>query len=554
MDRYVGFVSFGFSWIMVLPALLLLLSHIRACKDNNEYATTLFAGKFSYTTTASIELFDKGLVLLSSSSGNFFLSMLSCKLVVAHNDTTPSHVVVWSSLFPRCQMGNQYKLLFLESGNFVIRMGQKHSSSASQLEELEVWATNTQGHGVTTMQLKDDGNLVLYNTKNDPVWQSFDHPLSTLLSGQVLKQGMALSLSEDLYKYSLVIELNRAAFYVIDIITQDHKPYWELRPNSSINTTIAFAALDEEGNFQLYDSASNPLVVYQISSEENIRNGGDRAPLINQMSKEEAANFGENRSPTNSGRNYVEIKNESTHKTLNIEESDVKFKNESTRMAVKKIGKDIRKSAKFNQNVATFGGDLWRVEVTSTVIGQGGSIVKQGGNLDVYHWCSREGTWSLHSRAINKRCQFPRACPSYRACQGEEGECRDIPGVPPNLAGTGTDRDCEKTTFVGVKNMSYFAVEMGVGGSGLHKASLAECKSACMRNCSCAAFVYHQDAVLSCYPIYENQPLSFLAISNPLSSAYVRIPSSSNSSIPPSLIYLPLLFLLFCSSFLESFL
>ncbi|MCO5602011.1 hypothetical protein L7F22_056138 [Adiantum nelumboides] len=471
MRRHSGFVTL--SWIVLV--LLLLFFHIQACDDDKEYASTLFAGKFSYTRTASMESFNKGPVLLSSPSGNFFLSMLSCKLAIAHNDTTSSHVLVWSSIFPHCKMGNQYTLSFLKSGNFAVRVAQNRSNTVA---DPVIWATSTEGRSVTTMKLKDDGNLVLYNIANDPIWQSFAHPSSTLLSSQVLEQGRALSLSEDLYKYSLMIEPHRAVFYLIDIITQDRKPYWELLPNSSINTTIAFAALDAEGHLQLYDSASNPLVVYQ------------------------------------SGLNR---------------DSHVKFRGE-------------------HQRATTFASNLWRAEVTSTVIGRGGSIVKYGGNLEVYHWCIREGAWTLHSRAIKNRCQFPKACPNYQVCKGAGGKCLQMNGVPINIGKAGLDGNCEKTNFVAVKNMTYFAVEMG-GES--NETSLAECKATCMDTCSCVAFVYRQDSVNSCYPIYSHQPLSFLAMPNSLSSVYLRIPPTSSSRILLAG-YLPLLFLLLCSSFLLS--
>ncbi|MCO5608549.1 hypothetical protein L7F22_062760 [Adiantum nelumboides] len=216
MGRHSGFVSL--SWIALVP--FFLLFHIQAC-DDKEYATTLFAGKFSYTRTATMESFDKGPVLLSSPSGNFFLSMLSCKLAIAHNahnDTTSSHVLVWSSLFPHCKMGTQYTLSFLKSGNFVVRVAQNHSNTVA---DSVIWATSTKDRSISTMKLKDDGNLVLYNVDDDPIRQSFTPPSSTLLSGQVLEQGRALSLSEDLYKYSLMIEPHRAVFYLIDLITQD---------------------------------------------------------------------------------------------------------------------------------------------------------------------------------------------------------------------------------------------------------------------------------------------------------------------------------------------
>jgi len=44
------------------------------------------------------------------------------------------------------------------------------------------------------MDLDVSGNLVLINTDNSSVWQSFDHPTDTLVMGQSLCTGMNLSV------------------------------------------------------------------------------------------------------------------------------------------------------------------------------------------------------------------------------------------------------------------------------------------------------------------------------------------------------------------------
>ncbi|GLJ35953.1 hypothetical protein SUGI_0721370 [Cryptomeria japonica] len=50
-----------------------------------------------------------------------------------------------------------------------------------------VWSTNTFTNDFQVMVMKESGNLVLLNRSNGSMWQSFDHPTDTLLSGQKVK-------------------------------------------------------------------------------------------------------------------------------------------------------------------------------------------------------------------------------------------------------------------------------------------------------------------------------------------------------------------------------
>lgn len=57
------------------------------------------------------------------------------------------------------------------------------------------WSTNTAGKSVAGLSLTDKGNLVLFDSKNATVWQSFDHPTDALVPGQKLVSGMKLTAS-----------------------------------------------------------------------------------------------------------------------------------------------------------------------------------------------------------------------------------------------------------------------------------------------------------------------------------------------------------------------
>ncbi|KAK9132103.1 hypothetical protein Scep_011631 [Stephania cephalantha] len=68
-------------------------------------------------------------------------------------------------------------LTFARDGNLVLR----------DVDGRIAWQTNTANKGVVGLKLLPNGNLVLYNSKNRYVWQSFNYPTDTLLVGQSLR-------------------------------------------------------------------------------------------------------------------------------------------------------------------------------------------------------------------------------------------------------------------------------------------------------------------------------------------------------------------------------
>uniref|UniRef100_F6H549 Receptor-like serine/threonine-protein kinase n=1 Tax=Vitis vinifera TaxID=29760 RepID=F6H549_VITVI len=55
-----------------------------------------------------------------------------------------------------------------------------------------VWSTNTCGKSVVGLNLTETGNLMLFDSNNETVWQSFDHPTDSLLPEQRLVSGQKL--------------------------------------------------------------------------------------------------------------------------------------------------------------------------------------------------------------------------------------------------------------------------------------------------------------------------------------------------------------------------
>ncbi|GJN08146.1 hypothetical protein PR202_ga26038 [Eleusine coracana subsp. coracana] len=91
--------------------------------------------------------------------------------------------VVWSANRGR-PVGEGATLQFTAAGELILR-----ASSNGAV----VWSTGTPaGKSVAGMSVNSDGNLVLFDGNNKPVWQSFDYPTDTLLIGQTLRQGARL--------------------------------------------------------------------------------------------------------------------------------------------------------------------------------------------------------------------------------------------------------------------------------------------------------------------------------------------------------------------------
>ncbi|KAH9309142.1 hypothetical protein KI387_001675, partial [Taxus chinensis] len=95
-----------------------------------------------------------------------------------------------------------------------------HSEALIHADDTLVWSTNTFNKGVAGIELRTNGNLVLYNKNNRSVWQSFDHPIDILLVGQSLKIDTVKKLvnrasekDESEGPYSLVMEAGGFAMY-----------------------------------------------------------------------------------------------------------------------------------------------------------------------------------------------------------------------------------------------------------------------------------------------------------------------------------------------------
>ncbi|XP_059307665.1 G-type lectin S-receptor-like serine/threonine-protein kinase SD2-5 [Lycium ferocissimum] len=79
--------------------------------------------------------------------------------------------------------------------NATLQLGQDGNLVLANSDGTVVWSTNTIGKSVSGLILTEKGNLVLFDKANRTIWQSFDHPTDYLLPGQSLVSGQKLTAS-----------------------------------------------------------------------------------------------------------------------------------------------------------------------------------------------------------------------------------------------------------------------------------------------------------------------------------------------------------------------
>ncbi|XP_034701078.1 EP1-like glycoprotein 4 [Vitis riparia] len=77
--------------------------------------------------------------------------------------------------------------------NGTVQLTQGGDLILREVDGTVVWSTNTSGKSVVGLNLTETGNLVLFDSNDASVWQSFDHPTDSLVPEQNLLFGQKLS-------------------------------------------------------------------------------------------------------------------------------------------------------------------------------------------------------------------------------------------------------------------------------------------------------------------------------------------------------------------------
>ncbi|CAF2068411.1 unnamed protein product [Brassica napus] len=119
-------------------------------------------------------------------------------------------------------VSNSDKLQFQDNGNVVLR-GEGGGGGP------EVWRLDNSGKSASRIELRDSGNLVVVSGDGASIWESFEHPTDTLITNQVLKEGMELTSnasSTSNMTYSLEIKSGDMFLSVNSLTPQ---VYWSMR-------------------------------------------------------------------------------------------------------------------------------------------------------------------------------------------------------------------------------------------------------------------------------------------------------------------------------------
>ncbi|KAH9314146.1 hypothetical protein KI387_022773 [Taxus chinensis] len=331
-------------------------------------------------------------------------------------------------------------LEFTTTGNLVL----------SDADGTLVWSTNTSNKGAVQIELGADGNLVMYDKKNETVWQSFDYPSDTLMIGQSLKIAKVKKLVSRISEkngaegpYSLVMEAGGFALYAS---FPRPVPYW----------TVSYFDVDRNKLLDPTHTCKQPLGSITFVSEQN----GLLFDGFHQLLEMSLANLTAPR------------------------------KWRSSQLC----------------DITPY--ESWRFGLNAFKIDPALSFLRLDwdGNLRAYTFtASTDGNmWDITYERFDCKagpvdgCGPPRKCGSFGLC--EDGNCVACPHpdglkgwsnkcAPPQLPTCKTSNaSLDFYKVVGAEHFSNKYV------AGIGKIKVGECRSRCLRDCKCAAFFYWEES------------------------------------------------------------
>nr|GLL17308.1 G-type lectin S-receptor-like serine/threonine-protein kinase SD2-5 [Ipomoea trifida] len=201
-----------------------------------------------------------GMFLVSNNSnfrfGFRFTNNITLSLLVVMHQSTDT--VVWSANRASPVLVSDYFLLD-ETGNAYLQSGGS-----------TIWATNTGGRGVSAMELKDSGNLVLVGNDSSIIWQSFSHPVDTLLSNQEFIEGMKLVSSPNTNNLSYSLEI-KSGDVLLSASFKPPQQYWAMgndnrKTINKFGRSVVSATLDTN-SWKFYDRSK--ALIWQFIFSEN---------------------------------------------------------------------------------------------------------------------------------------------------------------------------------------------------------------------------------------------------------------------------------------------
>ncbi|KAK8921791.1 G-type lectin S-receptor-like serine/threonine-protein kinase [Platanthera zijinensis] len=231
-----------------LILLLSFLLHLRRA------VTARIAVEFLYPnfTGSNFNYIENGGIFLTSASSNFsaiFSTESPQSPFVFSIIHAPTTTTVWSA--NAASPAPYTSALSLSAAGLSISL-----SNGSLL-----WSTPVLTSPVAALQLLDSGNLLLRNSSNTSLWQSFEHPTDTLLSSQRLPAGASLTTPAG--DYRLLITAQDAVL----LWTNGSQQYWRLSSDprwvKDLNDPVAYMATNASGIY-LFSAAGKAQYVFNL--------------------------------------------------------------------------------------------------------------------------------------------------------------------------------------------------------------------------------------------------------------------------------------------------
>ncbi|KAH7541837.1 hypothetical protein FEM48_Zijuj02G0009900 [Ziziphus jujuba var. spinosa] len=174
-----GFYTF-FLLLSLLQAPLFYLS--ATSDDTLEQGSSLSVEKPNNVLVSPNGVFSAGFSLVGENAFCFAISFMK--------SSVPT--IVWMANRDQPVNGIGSKFSLLRNGNLVLLDAGR----------INLWSTETTSPVSVYLQLHDNGNLVLYNIRNESLWESFDSPTDTLLAEQKITKDASLLSSKSHTNYS----------------------------------------------------------------------------------------------------------------------------------------------------------------------------------------------------------------------------------------------------------------------------------------------------------------------------------------------------------------
>ncbi|KAM7469786.1 hypothetical protein LguiA_007969 [Lonicera macranthoides] len=134
------------------------------------------------------------------------------------------------------------------------------ADSGLELKDVDgtlVWSTNTSALPVTRLNISDGANLMLLDSKDNVIWQSFDYPTDKWLPNQNISSNKRLTSSNSSSNFStglfsLTVEEEDPYNSLVAFINSDPPQKYMSRPVFSLNSLTAYSGIEGFSNNALF--------------------------------------------------------------------------------------------------------------------------------------------------------------------------------------------------------------------------------------------------------------------------------------------------------------